>query len=54
MKPIRGKRLTLAEKKIIKQQGYDPGDFLRRKKTSECYIFIHRITGVELLIKKIG
>lgn len=52
MKTIRGKRLTLAEKKIIKQQGYDPGDFLRRKKTSESYIFIHRITGAELPIRR--
>lgn len=52
LKSIRGKRLTLAEKKIIKQQGYEPSDFLRRKKTAECYIFIHRITGAELPIRR--
>jgi len=50
LKSIRGRRLTLAEKKIIKQQGYDPRDFLRLKKTAESYIFVHRVTGVELLI----
>lgn len=51
MKKIKGKRLTLKEKKLLKKLGSNPDDFLRRSRAADNITFIHRGTGAELPIR---
>lgn len=40
-----GRRLTRAEKFLLNQEGLNPKDYLRERKTSDTLIFINRDTG---------
>lgn len=42
---MRGRRLTRAEKILLKQQGLNPKLYLRLKKDAESYTFIEVVTG---------
>lgn len=47
-----GKRLTMEEKKFLNNQGFDPNDYLRTKKTAEDYVFYKISTGKLVTIRR--
>lgn len=46
-----GKRLTVAMKKLMADNGYDYKDYLYIKNTERTLIVVHRITGKKILLE---
>lgn len=47
-----GKKLTLAQKELLKANGYDPDKYLRVKDLPNTLIVVHRVTGKQAIIVK--
>jgi len=47
-----GKKLTREERNFLKQQGFNPKNFLRLSKTAEGYEFLEVQTGKILSIRR--
>jgi hypothetical protein len=43
-----GKKLTLKEKILLKEQGYNPELYLRVKRTAECLTFVDIDTNKQI------
>jgi hypothetical protein len=49
---LEAKRLTRKERRILRQQGFNPKYFLRINKDAESYTFVEVITGKTLLVRR--
>jgi hypothetical protein len=45
-------KLTLKEKKLLKDKGHEPKDFLRIKRDTKQYEFLQKYTGKILVIER--
>lgn len=47
-----GKKLTVAQKLLLKANGYDPKDYLRVKDLPTMLLVVHKATGkTEMILK---
>lgn len=49
---MRGRRLKLWQKKLLKAEGYDWKDFLYARTTAECLVFKQRDTEKILYVRR--
>lgn len=47
-----GRRLTREEKMFLSRQKFNHKDYLRVSKSAEGYVFVHRMTGKLLEIRR--